>query len=129
MSFNWSEYLTLAQQLAGKAHISASQESRLRSAISRAYYAAFIQARNYLQEQDGMTIPLLESHKFVINQFKNSSDPVRQLIGNNLKRLRDNRNKADYHNTFALLPLVTRQTLRLAAKVIADLQSLSTING
>ena len=34
MSFNWSEYLGLAQQLAGKAKISATQESRLRSARS-----------------------------------------------------------------------------------------------
>ncbi|MDB9512803.1 hypothetical protein PN499_16565 [Kamptonema animale CS-326] len=59
---------------------------------------------------------------------KNSSDPVRQQIGNNLKRLRDNRNKADYHNTFAMLSVVTLQTLRLAAKVISDLQGLSTIN-
>ena len=56
MSFNWSEYLALAQQLAGKAQISATQESRLRSAISRAYYSAFIQARNHLRDTMGLSI-------------------------------------------------------------------------
>ena len=35
MSFNWSDYLTLAQQLAGKANISSSQESRLRTVNSQ----------------------------------------------------------------------------------------------
>jgi len=54
MSFNWSEYLGLAQQLAGKAPISATRESRLRSAIIRGYYAAFIQARNYGSSQSSM---------------------------------------------------------------------------
>ena len=57
MSFNWSEYLGLAQQLAGKAQISATRESRLRSAISRAYYAAFILARNYLRDEESTSIP------------------------------------------------------------------------
>ncbi|MGK7900010.1 MAG: hypothetical protein AB4352_01100 [Hormoscilla sp.] len=78
MSFNWSEYLGLAQQLAGKALISATQESRLRSAVSRAYYAAFIQARNYLRDQDGLAIPTWNTHEYVINQFRNSPDLDRQ---------------------------------------------------
>ncbi|MDF0552110.1 hypothetical protein [Kamptonema sp. UHCC 0994] len=62
MKFNWSEYLALAQQLAGKSQISATQESRLRSAISRAYYAAFIQARNYLRDTMGLSIPRKNTH-------------------------------------------------------------------
>lgn len=78
MSFNWSEYLDLAQQLAGKAPISATQESRLRSAISRAYYAAFIQARNRLRDGDSLSIPLDRTHQYVIRQFKNSPETLRQ---------------------------------------------------
>jgi len=124
MSFNWSEYLGLAQQLAGKALISATQESRLRSAISRAYYAAFIQARNYLRDQDGLAIPTHNTHEYVINQFTNSSDRDRQEIGSSLKRLRIGRNQADYDDTFADLPILTKKHLKLAAKIIAKLQSL-----
>ena len=42
MSFDWSQYLNLAKELAGQATIPAEQEARLRDAISRSYYAAFI---------------------------------------------------------------------------------------
>lgn len=111
MSFNWSEYLGLAQQLAGKAQISATQESRLRSAISRAYYAAFLLARNYLRDEESISIPEKQSHKFVIEQFKNSSEEVRKKIGKNLARLRFNRNKADYDDNFDRLPEETRALL------------------
>jgi len=44
MSFNWSDYLDVAQELIEKARGQAKdhsqQEANLRSAISRAYYAA-----------------------------------------------------------------------------------------
>ncbi|WP_449419169.1 hypothetical protein [Phormidium nigroviride] len=124
MSFNWSEYLDLAQQLAGKAPISATQESRLRSAISRAYYAAFIQARNRLRDGDSLSIPLDRTHQYVIRQFKNSPETLRQSIGKNLSRLRVNRNRADYDDIVPQLPELTRMSLKLAAKVISNLQSL-----
>ena len=123
MSFNWSEYLGLAQQLAGKALISATQESRLRSAISRAYYAAFTQARNYLRDQDGIAIPTQNTHEYVINQFSNSADEARQKIGRQLRRLRQRRNQADYDDTFANLQAIAKISLKLAAKIIAKLQS------
>ena len=80
MSFNWSEYLALAQQLAGKAQISATQESRLRSAISRAYYAAFIKGRNYLRDEESISIPEQQTHKFVIQQFENNAVLARKAI-------------------------------------------------
>lgn len=124
MSFNWSEYLGLAQQLAGKAQISATQESRLRSAISRAYYAAFILARNYLRDEESISIPRQEGHKYVIDQFNNDADPTRRGIGESLKRLRYNRNKADYDDTFPNLPTITKRMLKLANKTISDIQSL-----
>jgi uncharacterized protein (UPF0332 family) len=127
MSFNWSEYLGLAQQLAGKSQISATQESRLRSAISRAYYAAFIQARNYLRDRDGISIPNQQTHQYVIQQFKNSDDNLRQEIGECLERLRFRRNKADYDDTFVNLLTITKRSLKLAAKVISELQTMENV--
>jgi len=41
MSFDWSQYLNLAKELAGQATIPAEQEARLRDAISRSYYLEF----------------------------------------------------------------------------------------
>jgi len=56
MSFDWSEYLSVAQELASGANTSANKEAKLRSAISRAYYAAFILARSYLRDREELLI-------------------------------------------------------------------------
>ena len=52
MSFDWLEYLSLAHELVGLSPGAASHEARLRSAISRAYYAAFKMAFAYLSARD-----------------------------------------------------------------------------
>ena len=45
MKFDWEEYFNLAKELAGT-----TEEAKLRSAVSRAYYSAFCLARNYLRD-------------------------------------------------------------------------------
>lgn len=45
MNFDWEEYFNLAKELAGT-----TEEAKLRSAVSRAYYSAFCLARNYLRD-------------------------------------------------------------------------------
>lgn len=57
MSFHWSDYLELAEELQSKAVTSIIHEAYLRTAISRAYYAAFITARNYLYQVEGEKFP------------------------------------------------------------------------
>ena len=54
MAFDWTEYLTLAQEL-----VQREEEACLRSAISRAYYAAFGKARERL-EQEAITRKMRE---------------------------------------------------------------------
>ena len=50
MSFDYIDYLYLAQELVGQTPPQAAQpEAKLRSAISRAYYAAFLKARAFLE--------------------------------------------------------------------------------
>ena len=56
MNFDWSEYLNLAQELAGRPTSLSNEEARLRSAISRAYYAAFCKARNHLRDNENLLI-------------------------------------------------------------------------
>jgi RNA-splicing ligase RtcB len=53
MPFDWREYLNLARQLAGLQGSDYSQEAVERSAVSRAYYAAFCWARNYAEKNRG----------------------------------------------------------------------------
>ncbi len=120
MSFDWSQYLHLARELAEET----TDETKMRSAISRAYYAAFIKARNYLQEREGLTIPTQNSHQYVINQFKDSQEKVCEKIGNRLKRLRNRRNQADYDNTFPDLADRTKESLTLGRRIISGLGNL-----
>ena len=49
MAFDWKAFLALARDLQTQARGAANPESLLRTALSRAYYAAFCHSRNYAQ--------------------------------------------------------------------------------
>jgi len=123
--FDWSEYLNLAQEMAGFAAAPSSQEAKLRSAVSRAYYATFCKARNHLRDKEGHQIPSSgDAHIYVRDQFQNSKDRLRRGIGSTLNRLRIDRNKADYDDVVRSLPSMTTSVLSQAARVISDLGRL-----
>ncbi len=101
MSFDWSEYLTLAQELTANSATSPVHEANLRSAISRAYYAAFHKAQDHLINKDHSPIPHpVNIHFYVVNVFEDSNDTTRKKIGELLRHLRSIRNIADYQNSF-----------------------------
>lgn len=127
MSFDWTEYLELAQELVGSSALHATQEARQRAAISRAYYAAFCKCRNYLRDEKEQHVPSGgRAHQFVRDEFKRNSDKLFKRIGYNLERLRSDRNKADYDDDAAVKFDITAQTdLALAGKVISLLDLLS----
>lgn len=125
MSFDWSEYLNVAKELADRATTPANQEAKLRAAISRAYYAAFINARNYLRDKEEHSIPTTgDAHRYVSQQFELSVEPVRRTIGENLVRLRMYRRQADYVDKFPGLSGITLTVLTLSEEVITTLNSL-----
>ena len=125
MIFDWSQYLNVARELAGYTTTPANQEAKLRAAISRAYYAAFINARNYLRDREGHSIPRTSAaHGYVSDQFDLSSDPVRQLIADDLVKLRLYRNQADYVDIFPGLSSITLVALKLSEDVISTLTNL-----
>jgi len=125
VSFDWSEYLNLAQEMAGLAVGPSSQDAKLRSAVSRAYYAAFCKARNHLRDKEGHRIPPSgDAHIYVREQFQNSTDRLRRGMGSTLNRLRIDRNKVDYDDVVKRLPSMTTSVLRQAARVISDLGRL-----
>ena len=100
MSFSWAEYYTLAEDLIHSSGLSASDEAKYRTAISRAYYAALGLARKYLINE-GYPVPeTAESHYTVKRDFiqvsKNLKDRRYAVVGQKLGILRDERAKADY---------------------------------
>ncbi|MEG4858309.1 HEPN domain-containing protein [Microcoleus sp. K1-B6] len=134
MKFDWSAYFNLAKELA-----ETSEEAELRSAVSRAYYSAFCLARNYLRdiEQDptlSRNKTDINVHKYVADEFihhksnhKSKSQTMRE-IGNNLKRLRNMRNKADYEDTMFNLKIIKKEAktaLMLAENIISALNKLT----
>ncbi len=124
MSFDWLEYFKLAEELLGKSSFLASDESKIRSAISRAYYAAFNQAKLFLETQDKLTIPNYNVHQYVIHQLQNSSDTTRRKIGNRLLVLRDYRNQADYNQNTVFTINNAEESLTLARRIIQVLKTL-----
>jgi uncharacterized protein (UPF0332 family) len=127
MSFDWEEFLILAHELVGKSTRSAHEDAKMRSAISRAYYAAFNRAKSYLIDKDyDRSIPTDgRAHEEVKNKFLNHDDERRQRIGTNLERILKDRKRADYNNTFQNLPVQVSLVLKQARQVIELLDKLS----
>lgn len=126
MSFDWAQYLFLAQDLAGLSpSVPPSQEARLRSAVSRAYYAAFCEARNVLRKK-GRYTPAWDDnvHTYVRDQFRRDPNPVYRKIGDDLNRLRIDRNEADYSEVVRRLPTTVRRDVELARRLIGLLTRL-----
>ena len=125
MSFDWSQYLNLAKELAGQATIPAEQEARLRDAISRSYYAAFILARNYLRDKQGHSLPKTSDiHRYVWQEFDINLDSRYQLIADNLAVLRRYRNQADYDDNFPLLSAIATIAIKRSQEIIYNLNNL-----
>ena len=91
MSFDWKDYVDLAEDLLNRA-----EESCFRSSISRAYYGVFCIARNKKGYRNYKSNQGENMHWIVINAYKNSSDANEQNIGRILDKLRRSRNDADY---------------------------------
>ena len=99
--FAWTEYLDLARELVTNPRMNAV-EACLRSGISRAYYAAFHAARDFLAEHDRFVPEGPDVHAKVWRRYLSGpgTGRHRKAISRNGKRLREERGKADYDNPF-----------------------------
>ena len=126
MNFDWAQFLTLAKELSGDQTTAASDEARLRSAASRAYYAAFRFTKNYLRDTFGEEPPDHgNNHAFIIQLLKASSAKDFRRIGINLERLRDQRNQADYDDEVDNIGLWFPNIIHASEKIIQELPTIS----
>ena len=122
MSFDWCEYLNLAQELCGQTGVSAIQDAKLRTSVSRAYYCAFCVARNYLRDVKGLPIASdVTAHQSVANWFKGRQGKRERKVGHDLDRLRIDRNKADYDDTVSGLTRMTKGALKRTQRIISTI--------
>ncbi len=125
MSFNWSDFLALAVSLQQNPTVPGPQEASLRTAISRAYYAAFRSARDFAETQEGFAPTHSgQDHWLVRQHYQNRADTIHRKIGTNLGRLYDNRRKADYDHTVSGLPPMAQSSVQVAANILSDLSSI-----
>ncbi len=101
--FDWQDYYILARELLSLADGVSQEEAMLRAALSRAYYAAYNLACDYLRDigeyptKQEIQASRMESHKFLIEIFmENSAHPEWDEIGKKLYTLKNFRHRADY---------------------------------
>ena len=116
MTFDWREYLELAKELAGQVSSGYTQEAAQRSAVSRAYYAAFCWARNYAKAKLGFQ-PTRKSkdHSLLRDYLRRQG---RLKLASDLKKLSMWRNQCDYDNQVSNLTALVSNAMSLADKAI-----------
>jgi hypothetical protein len=126
MSFAWLDYLALAEALLQGRTTLAPEEACCRAAISRAYYAVYGAARTRARDQDGLQLPATgDAHQRVITHYRQGPSPLHRAIGNNLRRLRRARNRADYDDQLDRPVALAQFAVRRARQVVAQFQALA----
>ncbi len=130
MSFYWSEYFDLANELLNEGKGDTLNEAKLRSAISRAYYAVYNTADKYADAKGIRSFQEKISgsrHRDLIKKFKNSNAKGHKQLGVDLNRLLNQRIDADYHFNYRSSQDLTNQAeisisrARTSLIVITDL--------
>jgi uncharacterized protein (UPF0332 family) len=120
---NPRDFLDVAFDLAGE-----FREADWRSAVSRAYYAAFHVATEFLQ-RCGFAVPQGEpTHGYLWLRLANSGEAALQNAGNELRRLRTARNWADYTLARPLTQMHAADHARLAENIIRTLDQIATMS-
>lgn len=126
---DWCGYFELAQELA-----SGEKDAHRRSAISRAYYAAYGCAQQWLTEHENFAPSRGESHRQVWEAFGTPSgrgvrlgsggDRIRKHIGILGGRLKRHRVTADYDASMAAPSHTVVHCLDEARKILTSLDEL-----
>lgn len=128
MPFNWKDFLTLAENLQAAPDNPGPSEAALRSATSRAYYAAFHAAVELGQKWGFMPKGSGDDHKDIRIYFLKSApaDEKKKTISNQLDRLYDLRRQADYEkNPTKKTEYMAVYAIGMAKKVFVCIDALS----
>ena len=128
MTYDWAEFLTLAEGLFSAPHLPGPPEAALRTAASRAYYAAFHCAlqlaccEGYQPDHSG------DDHRRLPAHFRDArhADVTRRKIAKELDRLRDRRNAADYRDICIPPKSLAELAIGMAKSVLQNVNSVIT---
>jgi uncharacterized protein (UPF0332 family) len=115
--FDWSKYVDLARELVQRF----SSEEFQRSGISRAYYAVFHAARDYLDRKG----PPVARHGAAHAEVRRRIAREDWQMGMRLRRLHNWRTSADYDDVYPG-PLIqeARSSVRIARQLLRDIAKL-----
>lgn len=108
--FEPREFFHLAQELARQG----DREAATRTAVSRAYYGAFLQAEIWLQTQGVAFSRTGRDHQIAVRELRKIS----RFAGDALQSLRLSRNAADYDLQAAVLDQDARLALLMASIIM-----------
>jgi hypothetical protein len=115
-AFDWTNYLILARKLGAE-----SEESALRSAISRAYYAAYKTAEHYCENNAIPIAPTGRSHQDVWDAFLAKGGTTFNSVHEKGERLMRKRVKADYRSNVTGLQSMVLDSLRDSYAILSYL--------
>jgi len=127
MYFDWTDFLTFAEALQITPDSPGPPEAALRSAASRAYYAAFHHALHFACKEGFEPSFQRSDHKEIRNYFRNYNPPdqTRRKIAQQLERLWDQRRQADYDPELRKEPAsLAAHAIGMARRVLKYLNSL-----
>lgn len=119
MVFDPLSFLELANNL--HVDINYEDEAAYRTSTSRAYYAAYLICRKYLENNEHTFSKSAKAHREVMNEVNKKDPHVRSL----LHKLRLNRNAADYDMDTPYGKGFTISSLKLAQKIIDKIDAFT----
>jgi uncharacterized protein (UPF0332 family) len=123
LSFDWHEFLRLAEELHSEPI--ESTEASARTAISRAYYATFhLTAATLESLKEWQRAHGAEDHKKLQEFLKRYRGVRRGKIGVDLERLYVLRGYADYEDEFEGVSTAAEMSLKLARSIVNALPSI-----
>jgi len=130
VNFDWEQLLELANELWQQAQEAKGQkrEALLRSAASRAYYAAFNVAAEWLREHHpSHPLPAnADAHQAVADFFVFHQEAEHRFIGERLGYMRQGRNQVDYRPRVSDSLKIARRNLFDANRVLNALAGLDS---
>lgn len=119
---NGRDFLDVAYDLLG-----GTREADWRSAVSRAYYAGFHCARDFLSAA-GFAVPLADqAHVYLWRRLSNSGHPDVSQAGRSMDEFRRRRNLADYEIDQPFNQATAEDILRSVDEIIRLLDTLPTV--
>jgi hypothetical protein len=119
LAFDWGEFLGLADFLAGNQAARYTREAASRSAVSRAYYAAFCHARNHARIHLGYRPTGTAADHTTLRRHLGRHGQFR--IARRLDDLRTWRNLCDYEDMVRNLSPILRGAVAAARDVVEAL--------